>query len=140
MPNATVMIIENSERFGLAQLHQLRGRIGRGSHKSYCVLVLGSDGEIARERAKIMCESSDGFYISEQDLKLRGPGEIFGTRQHGLPDMKLADMARHSKILAASQSAAKEIIGSDKKLEKAENSALADAVRRLFGGSLELQL
>ncbi len=140
VPNATVMIIENSERFGLAQLHQLRGRIGRGSHKSYCVLVLGSDGEIARERAKIMCESSDGFYISEQDLKLRGPGEIFGTRQHGLPDMKLADMARHSKILAASQSAAKEIIGSDKKLEKAENSALADAVRRLFGGSLELQL
>ncbi len=140
VPNATVMIIENSERFGLAQLHQLRGRIGRGRYQSYCVLVLGSDGEIARQRAKIMCESSDGFYISEQDLRLRGPGEIFGTRQHGLPDMKLADIAKHTKILAASQKAAKEIITADHSLKNAENKALADAVGRLFGGTFDLQL
>ncbi len=140
VPNATVMIIENSERFGLAQLHQLRGRIGRGKYQSYCVLVLGTDGEIARRRAQIMCESSDGFYISEQDLKLRGPGEIFGTRQHGLPDMRLADIAKHTKILAASQKAAKDIITSDRSLKKSENKELADAVARLFGGSFDLQL
>lgn len=140
VPNASVMIIENSERFGLAQLHQLRGRTGRGKYQSYCILVLGSDGEIAKQRAEIMCESTDGFYISEQDLKLRGPGEIFGTRQHGLPDMKLADLAKHTKILAASGKAAKEVLGNDRALKKPENAALAREVSRIFGGKFSIQI
>ena len=80
--NATVIVIENSERFGLAQLHQLRGRVGRGSHRSYCFLILDGGSEIAEKRGQIMEASSDGFFIAEEDLKLRGPGEIFGTRQH----------------------------------------------------------
>ncbi len=140
VPNASVMIIENSERFGLAQLHQLRGRTGRGKYQSYCVLVLGSDGEIAKERAKIMCESSDGFYISEQDLRLRGPGEIFGTRQHGLPDMRLADLAKHTKILAVSGKAAKEVLSGDSGLKKPENALLAGEVKKVFGGKLSIQI
>ena len=99
VPNATMMVIENAERFGLAQLHQLRGRVGRGSHQSYCMLITKESSEVAKQRAQIMVDSQDGFYIAEQDLALRGPGEIFGTRQHGVPDLLIADLAKHAKIL-----------------------------------------
>lgn len=99
IPNATVMVVENAERFGLAQLHQLRGRVGRGEDQSYCILMSCSNTLYAKQRAEIMAASSDGFYIAEKDLELRGPGEFFGTRQHGLPELKVADLVRHIKIL-----------------------------------------
>lgn len=106
VPNANVMVIENAERFGLSQLHQLRGRIGRGGEQAYCVLVTNADNEITKKRMDTMCSSNDGFYISEQDLKLRGPGDFFGTRQHGLPEMKIANLFENKDILKISQEAA----------------------------------
>jgi ATP-dependent DNA helicase RecG len=99
VPNATVMVIEQAERFGLAQLHQLRGRVGRGAHQSYCILVTGKLGETARERIRTLVESTDGFYIAEMDMKLRGPGEFFGTRQSGLPSLRVANIIRDGEIL-----------------------------------------
>lgn len=111
VPNSTVMVIENAERFGLAQLHQLRGRVGRGTHQSYCYLVNRGTGDVAKKRMEIMCESSDGFYISEKDLELRGPGEIFGVRQHGLPDECIVDAIKHVDILESAQRDAAEFSG-----------------------------
>jgi len=99
VPNASVMVIEQAERFGLAQIHQLRGRVGRGQHQSYCILVTGKLNEIARERIRTLVDSNDGFYIAEMDMKLRGPGEFFGTRQSGIPGLRLADLMRDSDIL-----------------------------------------
>jgi ATP-dependent DNA helicase RecG len=104
--NANIMVVENSERFGLAQLHQLRGRVGRGTHQSHCILINGGNSRIARERLKIMASCADGFEISEKDLQLRGPGDYFGTRQHGLPDLKIARLPRDMEILKLVQSAA----------------------------------
>ena len=109
VPNANVMIIENAERFGLSQLHQLRGRVGRGCEKAYCVLFAHGNNEVTKKRMETMCISNDGFYISEQDLKLRGPGDFFGTRQHGLPEMRIANLFEDQDILKLAQEAAKEI-------------------------------
>lgn len=117
VPNANLMVIENAERFGLSQLHQLRGRVGRGKEQAYCILFAHGKNEVTKKRMETMCISNDGFYISEQDLKLRGPGDFFGTRQHGLPEMKIANLFEDSDILKQSQSAAAEITAGDKNLE-----------------------
>ncbi len=110
VPNANLMIVENAERFGLSQLHQLRGRVGRGAEQAYCVLISHGNSKIIKKRMETMCISNDGFYISEQDLKLRGPGDFFGTRQHGLPEMKIANLFEDGDILRDAQQAAKDII------------------------------
>lgn len=140
VPNATVMVVENAERFGLAQLHQLRGRVGRGRHQSYCFLIIGNDSQLAQKRGRIMEESSDGFFIAEEDLKIRGPGEIFGTRQHGLPDMRIADMVRHMDVLVKAREEAKAIIETDPQLKKPENQPLKNRVKKLFGDDFSLNL
>ena len=132
VPNATVMIIENAERFGLAQLHQLRGRVGRGSEKSYCILISDNKSEITRQRLKTMTSTTDGFKISETDLKLRGPGEFFGTRQHGLPSLRIANLYRDMAVLKNAQKAAQELIKKDPELEAEKNSDLKNALDELF--------
>jgi ATP-dependent DNA helicase RecG len=103
VPNASVMIVEQAERFGLAQLHQLRGRVGRGPAQSYCILVTDKLAEAAKERIRTLVESNDGFYIAEMDLKLRGPGEFFGTRQSGMPALKIANILRDQEVLEAAR-------------------------------------
>ena len=124
VPNATIMLIENAERFGLAQLHQLRGRVGRGSEKSYCILVSDTKTKVAKERMKTMTESEDGFVISEKDLKLRGPGEFFGIRQHGLPELKIADLYKDMAILKEAQQAAADLLQRDRALAAEEHQLL----------------
>ena len=124
VPAANIMIIENAERFGLSQLHQLRGRVGRGEVGAYCILMAHGSGEVVKKRMETMCKSNDGFYIAEQDLKLRGPGDFFGTRQHGLPELKIANLFEDSAILALAQKAADEIAAADPGLESAENALL----------------
>jgi len=104
--NATVMVIEQAERFGLAQLHQLRGRVGRGAGQSYCILVTGKLNDTARERIRTLVESSDGFYIAEMDMKLRGPGEFFGTRQSGVPALRIGNILRDADILEVARNQA----------------------------------
>ena len=139
VPNATIMLIENAERFGLAQLHQLRGRVGRGSEKSYCILVSDTKTKVAKERMKTMTESEDGFIISEKDLKLRGPGEFFGIRQHGLPELKIADLYKDMAILKEAQSAAAELLQKDRFLEAEEHQLLKEHISGyLEGKSLEM--
>lgn len=130
VPNATVMLIENAERFGLAQLHQLRGRVGRGQHKSYCVLVSDSKNKVTKKRLKIMEDSTDGFVIADTDLKLRGPGEFFGTRQHGLPEMKIANLYTDSQILKEVQREAKKVLEQDPTLEKVQNKFLLEELMK----------
>lgn len=132
VPNAALMIIENADRFGLSQLHQLRGRVGRGKHKSYCVLVSDTDNEVSETRLKVMTQTNDGFKISEEDLRLRGPGDFFGSRQHGLPAMHVADLCSDMNVLQTAQTAAQELLASDPELEKPEHQALKAAVDRLF--------
>lgn len=132
VPNATLMIIENAERFGLSALHQLRGRVGRGGEKSYCVLVTDSKTKVAKERMTIMCKSNDGFVISEKDLHLRGPGDFFGTRQHGLPEMKIANLYKDINILKDVQSVAIDLYKSDENLEKKENLLLKKRIEELY--------
>ena len=117
VPNASLMIIENAERFGLSQLHQLRGRVGRGNRQSYCVLFNQSHGDVSKKRMETMTISNDGFYISEQDLKLRGPGDFFGTRQHGLPEMRIANLFEDRDILKLAQNAATDILAEDEHLQ-----------------------
>ena len=131
--NATVMVIENAERFGLAQLHQLRGRVGRGREQSYCVLISNGEGQVSKDRARTMVESSDGFYIAEKDLELRGPGEFFGTRQHGIPDMQLADLVKHMDIMEAVRGTASEVLRDDSELTAGKNTPLRKRVEAMFG-------
>ncbi len=132
VPNASLMVIENAERFGLSQLHQLRGRVGRGRHKSWCILVSDAKNEESRERLKVMCETSDGFKISEHDLRLRGPGDFFGSRQHGLPEMHIADLGGDMRVLKTAQTAAHELLAMDPELEEPDNAALKARIARLF--------
>ena len=134
--NATVMIIENAERFGLSQLHQLRGRVGRGSAKSYCILVSDSKSEAARERLAVMKKYSDGFKIADEDLKQRGPGDFFGNRQHGLPDLKIADMLGDMETLQLCRQCAEQILKKDFRLDLPENKALARKISDMFRGSV----
>ena len=116
VPNAALMLIENAECFGLSQLHQLRGRVGRGQHKSYCVLVSDNKGEENRARLKIMASTNDGFAIAEEDLRLRGPGDFFGSRQHGLPALRVADLSCDLSLLHETQSAAEQLLAADAEL------------------------
>lgn len=132
VPNAALMIVENADRFGLSQLHQLRGRVGRGQHKSYCVLVSDTDNEQSMSRLKVMTKTNDGFKISEEDLKLRGPGDFFGSRQHGLPAMHVADLGSDMNVLQTAQQAAQELLLSDPELTAPEHKALRNAVEHLF--------
>lgn len=132
VPNAVIMIIENAERFGLSQLHQLRGRVGRGKWQSYCILISDARNEAAVSRLRTMCKTTDGFVIANEDLKQRGPGDFFGARQHGLPDMKIADMMTDMQIFAMAQEAAREILDKDPALSSRENAGLAEETARLF--------
>lgn len=136
VPNATVMVIENAERFGLSQLHQLRGRVGRGSVQSYCILVSDSKSETAQNRLAIMKEYSDGFKIADEDLKQRGPGDFFGNRQHGLPDLKIADMLEDTETLTLCRKAADEILAEDYNLDLSKNKNLAQAISDMFRNSV----
>lgn len=133
VPNATVMVIENAERFGLSQLHQLRGRIGRGTEESTCVLLSDAQNEEATERFDIMCRTTDGFEIARKDLELRGPGDFFGSRQHGLPDMRVANLMTDTRILYEAQKTAKEILDGDIPMTKEELTAINNEVEKLFG-------
>jgi ATP-dependent DNA helicase RecG len=144
VPEANVMIIENAERFGLAQLHQLRGRVGRGKDKSSCLLLYeGPLGETAKSRLAIMRETDDGFRIAEEDLRLRGAGEVLGTRQSGVPLFRLADLSRHADLLAAARDDAALVLSRDPKLKSPRGEALRillylferdDAVRLISAG------
>ena len=138
VPNANIMVIENAERFGLAQLHQLRGRVGRGQFQSYCILKYNSNSNIARERMKTMTSTEDGFKIAEKDLELRGSGEFFGTKQHGMPEFKIANVFEDVKILKQVQELAIKISLSDPKLEKKENEKLKKLVTKLREERIEL--
>lgn len=133
VPNATLMIIENAERFGLAQLHQLRGRVGRGTHQSYCFLITDMKSELGKQRAEIIESSSDGFYIAEKDLEMRGPGEFFGTKQHGLPELTIADLAKHLPILNGLKDDVKDMLQVDPQLQAPENHLVLQGVSRMFG-------
>ena len=132
VPNANIMVVQNAEHFGLAQLHQLRGRVGRGEYQSYCILIYEGKGKNTSERMKIMKETDNGFVVAEKDLELRGSGEFFGTRQHGLPEFKIANLFEDVAILKEVQELAKKIEENDSKLEKEENIKLRKLVEEKF--------
>ncbi len=132
VPNANIIVIENAERFGLSQLHQLRGRVGRGEYKSYCILISDSKNEDTINRIKILCNTNDGFKIANEDLKNRGPGDFFGSKQHGLPELKIADVT-NSHDLALVQSATDDIIEHSPTLEATEYKGLRAEIKRMFG-------
>ena len=137
VPNAALMVVENAERFGLSQLHQLRGRVGRGSHQSYCVLVTASRSPESLERLKVLARTADGFRIAEEDLKLRGPGDFFGSRQHGLPQLHIADLAGDMALLQQAQQAARQVLEEDPALERPEHRPVRERVRELFSRQAE---
>ena len=138
VPNSSIMVVENAERFGLAQLHQLRGRVGRGEYQSYCILKYEGNSETIRERMKVMVDTNDGFVISEKDLELRGSGDFFGTEQHGLPAFKVANLFTDMPILKAVQSLAIKILSEDPKLEKEENKPLKNLIKDKFKERIEI--
>ncbi len=132
VPNAAVMMIENAERFGLAQLHQLRGRVGRGEHQSYCIFINGSGKPQAFERLDILNRSNDGFYIAEEDLKMRGPGDLFGIRQSGLMDFKVGDVYQDADLLKEAGACVEKLLAEDEGMERPEHRALLDHVDKVF--------
>ena len=132
VPNAALMIVENTERFGLSQLHQLRGRVGRGPYKSCCVLFSDASNPEARARLDILCRTNDGFEISEEDLRLRGPGDFFGNRQHGLPEMHVADLSADMRVLKVAQEEANAVLRADPTLSHPENKRLGERIDELF--------
>ena len=138
VPNSNIMIIENAERFGLAALHQLRGRVGRGEYKSYCILKYQGKSDVIKERMKVMTSTNDGFVISEKDLELRGSGEFFGTKQHGLPEFKIANLFEDLQTLKLVQAVALKIINDDPKLEKSKNKELKEIVDKKFKNRIEI--
>ncbi|MCF2661945.1 ATP-dependent DNA helicase RecG [Pseudoflavonifractor phocaeensis] len=138
VPNASLMVIENADHFGLSQLHQLRGRVGRGKHQSYCVLVTSTKNPDSMARLRTLASTTDGFKISEEDLKLRGPGDFFGSRQHGLPQMKLADLAGDMRLLSQAQEAARRLLREDPGLSRPEDRPVLDRVRRLFSDTPDI--
>ena len=138
VPNAALIIIENAERFGLSQLHQLRGRVGRGKHQSYCVLITNTRSVEAMQRLRTLASTTDGFKISEEDLKLRGPGDFFGSRQHGLPQMKLADLAGDMRLLSEAQASARRLLMADPTLSQPENRPVLERVRTLFADTPDI--
>jgi ATP-dependent DNA helicase RecG len=138
VPNATVMVVEHAERFGLSQIHQLRGRIGRGTEPGHCVLILGTDAEEARERVRVLEETSDGFEVAERDLAMRGPGEMLGTRQAGLPDLLVADLLRDARVLERSREEAFRIVEVDPDLAIPDNRALRAELERRFRDRIPL--
>ena len=138
VPNANVMIIEHADRFGLAQLHQLRGRVGRGDHESYCALVGWPKSDDALRRLDVMVATNDGFVIAEEDLKIRGPGEILGTRQAGMPDLKLGSLVTDGRLLEAARNEATALMQHDPSLAAADHAVLREQVKRAWGGKLQL--
>ena len=141
VPNATVMMVENAERFGLAQLHQLRGRVGRGKHQSYCIFMSASKSKETKERLSILNKSNDGFFIASEDLKLRGPGDLFGIRQSGILDFKLGDVFQDAKILQRASEAAEQLISEDEKLENPNHQNLREYLQKYIReGMLETTL
>jgi len=132
VPNATVMLVECAERFGLSQLHQFRGRVWRSNHQSYCLLLSENPSAEGKERLSLMEQTHDGFRLAEEDLKMRGPGEFFGTRQSGLPDLKMARLS-DVRLLELTRAEATRLFKDDPKLQRAEHKALASEIARLWG-------
>lgn len=133
VPNATVMMIENAERFGLAQLHQLRGRVGRGKYQSYCIFMTASRSEETKERLDILNHSNDGFFIASEDLRLRGPGDLFGIKQSGILDFKIADVFQDASLLKTASEDASKMLSDDPALEKPCHAKL----RRYVDGKMQ---
>ena len=136
VPNATVMVVENAERFGLSQLHQLRGRVGRGERQSYCILVSDGNAPQTRERLHALCKTNDGFKIAEEDLKARGPGDFFGSRQHGLPAASFLQHAGDMRGFACAQERAQALLAQDAQLALPQNALLRENLDRLFGADI----
>ena len=138
MPNATLMIIESAERFGLAALHQLRGRVGRGDKQSYCILKYNATTQVAKQRMEIMQKTNDGFVIAEKDLELRGTGEFFGTKQHGIPEFKIANLFEDMEILKRVQSIAIKIQQEDPNLTSDKNKKIRNIIEEKFNKRIEI--
>jgi ATP-dependent DNA helicase RecG len=134
VPQASVMIIENADRFGISQLHQLRGRVGRGNDKAYCVLFADPSTDDSRDRLMAIIATTDGFVLAEKDLEIRGEGQLFGTKQSGLPDLKLVRLIRDRELISTTRAAARLLLGGDPELDRAEHLALRAEVLHRFEG------